>query len=139
MTVFVDTSAFYALIDADDRDHPAARQVWVTLLNESANLICSSYVILETISLLQNRIGLAAVQTFQQDILPVLNVEWVSQEAHRNGISALLAVARKSLSLVDCVSFNLMRRSAIRHAFAIDEHFLEQGFQVMPEKSGQER
>lgn len=49
------------------------------------------------------------------------------------------AVARKSLRLVDCVSFNLMRRSGIRQAFAIDEHFLEQGFQVLPERSGQER
>jgi predicted nucleic acid-binding protein len=33
---------------------------------------------------------------------------------------------------VDCVSFEVMRRLGIRRAFTLDEHFREQGFEVVP-------
>jgi predicted nucleic acid-binding protein len=132
MTVFIDTSAFYALLDADDRHHQAAKQAWVMLLNEVADLICNNYVIVETTALVQNRLGMEAVRAFQEDILPVVRVEWVNEPAHQAGITALLTAGRRQLSLVDCVSFDLMRRLGIRRAFAFDEHFAEQGFEIIP-------
>ena len=39
-----------------------------------------------------------------------------------------LASRKRSVSLVDCVSFAFMRRHAIKTAFAFDRHFLNQGF-----------
>jgi predicted nucleic acid-binding protein len=41
------------------------------------------------------------------------------------------AANRRSLSLVDCVSFVVMRQLAIRDAFAFDRHFEEQGFTLV--------
>jgi predicted nucleic acid-binding protein len=38
MTVFVDTSAFYATLDADDQQHDLAKQIWVALVNEATDL-----------------------------------------------------------------------------------------------------
>ena len=132
MTVFVDTSAFYALLDAGDRHHQAAKQAWVALVREAANLASSNYVIVETTALLQNRLGMEAVRAFQEDILPVVRVEWVDDLTHRTGVTALLTAGRRQLSLVDCVSFDLMRRLGIQRALAFDEHFGEQGFEVIP-------
>jgi predicted nucleic acid-binding protein len=132
MTIFVDTSAFYALLDAGDRHHQAAKQVWVTSVREAADLVCSNYVIVETTALLQNRLGMEAVRAFQEDILPVVRVEWVDDSTHRTGVTALLTAGRRQLSLVDCISFDLMRRLGIHHALAFDEHFAEQGFEVIP-------
>jgi predicted nucleic acid-binding protein len=43
---------------------------------------------------------------------------------------SLLAAGRKKLSLVDCVSFGIMREAGIRKAFAFDRHFTEQGFET---------
>jgi predicted nucleic acid-binding protein len=43
-----------------------------------------------------------------------------------------LTSARRRLSLVDCTSFEVMRRLGITSAFAIDRHFVEQGFEVLP-------
>lgn len=130
--VFVDTSAFLAVLDADDRHHNRARAVWSNLLTQDAQLLCTNYVLIETFALLQHRLGMAAVRAFQEDVLPVVEIEWVSEETHHAGISALLTAGRKKLSLVDCVSFETMRRKGIKTAFAFDQHFVEQGFEVVP-------
>ena len=127
MSVFVDTSAFFAVLDADDENHDAAKQVWEDLLAQEAVLICSNYVLVETLALVQRRLGIPAVRVFQEDIVPVLNVEWVDETIHQVGIASVLAAARKELSLVDCVSFEIMRRLGIKVAFVFDHHFEEQG------------
>ena len=132
MTVFIDTSAFYALLDADDRYHERARQAWVASVSEPIDLVCSNYIIVETTALVQHRLGIKAVRTFQEDVLPVVRIEWVDEPAHQAGVTALLTAGQRYLSLVDCVSFELMRRLGIRQAFAFDEHFSKQGFKLVP-------
>lgn len=132
MRVFVDTSAFYALLDRDDANHRRAKAAWVNLLGSEQPLASSNYVLVETLALIQNRLGLAAVRGFQEDIAPLLDIEFVSPETHRSGIAALLAASRRSLSLVDCVSFEVMRTLGIKTVFSFDNHFNEQGFVVLP-------
>ena len=46
-----------------------------------------------------------SVRVFQEDVLPLINIEWIDKAVHEAGISALLTASRKKLSLVDCVSF----------------------------------
>ena len=132
MSVFVDTSAFFAVLDADDENHDAAKQMWEDLLKQEVVLICSNYVIVETLALVQRRLGIPAVRAFQEDVMPVLNVEWVDERLHQAGIASVLAAARRRLSLVDCVSFEIMRRLGIKTAFVFDPHFEEQGFECLP-------
>ena len=132
MSVFVDTSTFFAILDADDENHDVARQMWGDLLTQEAVLICSNYVLVETLALVQRRLGIPAVRVFQEDIMPVLNVEWVDESLHQVGIASVLAAARRRLSLVDCVSFEIMRRLGIKTAFVFDHHFEEQGFECLP-------
>lgn len=40
----------------------------------------------------------------------------------------MFAAARREVSLVDWLSFEVMRDRRIRHAFTFDNHFVEQGF-----------
>lgn len=40
-----------------------------------------------------------------------------------------LTVGRRALSLADCVSFEVMRRTGLRSAFAFDPHFREFGYE----------
>ena len=132
MKIFIDTSAFYALLDRDDDNHEAAKNAWAKILTAENTLVTSNYVLVETFALMQNRLGVAAVRAFQGDLLPILNVEFVNLETHRSGTSALLAASKRSLSLVDCISFELMRTLGIKSAFAFDAHFKEAGFQAIP-------
>lgn len=128
MTLFVDTSAFFAVLDADDRNHKRAIHIWQKVLTTGTSLICTNYVLVETLALLQNRLGLPAVRSFQNDVVPVLRVEWVTEEVHSAAISALLVANRRALSLVDCVSFETMNRLGLKQVFAFDPDFTQQGF-----------
>ena len=131
MTVFVDTSALLAVLDADDRFHPRARQTWTDLLKRAEDLYCTSYVLVECFALVQSRLGVQAVRALVDDVLPVLRVHWVSPEEHEAGVSALLTAGRRGLSLVDCVSFGSMHRNAVQGVFGFDEDFTEQGFRLL--------
>lgn len=128
MSVFIDTSALLAILDADDEHHKKAKDIWTRLISEEETIICSNYVLVETFALVQNRLGLKAIRTLQEDILPMITVEWVDETIHQAGVAGVLTAMRKKLSLVDCISFDIMRKFGIKKVFAYDPHFKEQGF-----------
>jgi uncharacterized protein len=132
MKVFIDTSAFFALLDGDDLNHNRARKSWIELLDSNSLLATSNYVIVETVALLQNRLGISAVRGFQEDLIPMLLIEWVDADIHNAAVSALLTALKRKLSLVDCSSFEITRRMNIKSVFAFDPHFKEQGFDCLP-------
>jgi uncharacterized protein len=132
MRIFIDTSAFFALLDHDDTQHTVAKRVWEELLQGDRTLLTSNYVLVECFALMQNRLGLGAVRDFQESIMPLIQIEYVDLDMHRAGVSALLAASRRNLSLVDCVSFEVMRTLGIKAGFTFDPHFREQGFSINP-------
>jgi predicted nucleic acid-binding protein len=75
---------------------------------------------------------MAAVKVFQEDIVPVLRIEWIDKTVHHAAMGIMLAALRKKLSLVDCVSFEIMRLLEVTTAFTLDRHFKEQGFICLP-------
>ena len=132
MTVFVDTSALYALLDRADANHKRAVAAWAGLLDGNERFLTSNYVLVESFALTQSRLGMDAVRLLQEDILPVMSIHFVDREIHRSSVSAVLSAGRRDLSLVDCVSFEIMRTLGIKTAFSFDPHFKEQGFTVIP-------
>jgi predicted nucleic acid-binding protein len=132
MAVFVDTSALYALMDADDDFNRVAGAQWASLLNGGETLVSTNYVLVETLALVQRRLGMAAAARLQMDIVPVLDIHWVDESTHRSAIGALLIAGQRGLSLVDCVSFEIMRGRGIDRAFAFDADFASAGFNLLP-------
>lgn len=131
MNVFVDTSALFALIDGDDVNHAISHKTWGRLLADESSLVTTNYVLLEVYALLQRRIGMDAIRDLNHDFAPALEVLWVSAETHRFALAAVLAANRRDLSVVDCVSFQIMRDNGVRAAFCFDTHFSEQGFEIL--------
>lgn len=128
--VFVDTSGLYALMDRADEYHSEACLIWKRVVADDY-LVTNNYVLLESTALVQRRLGVAALRSLVQDFLPLIDVEWVAEGQHQAALEALLAAGRKKLSLVDCVSFQTMRASGVRRVFGFDEHFKEQGFEIL--------
>ena len=131
MSVYIDTSAFLAVFNADDRFHVRARSRWQQLVESGSPLLCNNYVLVETVAVLQNRLGVEAELAFQNNVWPILEILWVDEDLHQRAISALLAAGQRRLSLVDCTSFESMRQFGLRQAFAFDAHFAEQGFELL--------
>ncbi len=132
MTLFIDTSAFYALLDADDAKHEQAAKAWSKWLREGEDFATSNYVMVEIWSLLQSRLGIDAVRVFQQDLLPVVHIEWLDRAMHEVAARVVVASERQAVSLVDRTSFEVMRERGIESAFTFDRHFRDEGFTVAP-------
>jgi predicted nucleic acid-binding protein len=128
VSVFVDTSAILAVLDGSDDRHEAAKRAWIRLLEDERPLVCHNYILAETAAVLARRVGMDAVRIFEHDVAPVLRVAWITREIHGAAVGAHLASGRRDLSLVDCASFEVMRRAGLREAFAFDPHFKEFGF-----------
>lgn len=128
MSVFVDTSALLALLNADDAGHSAALPAWRAGVMAGEAFVTTNYVVVETSTVTQRRLGFEAVHALIDHVLPVVDVVWVTEADHDAGLAALVAAGRRRLSLVDCVSFVVMRRLGVRDYLAVDPHFDEQGF-----------
>jgi predicted nucleic acid-binding protein len=129
--IFADTSALYALLDRNDSNHHAAALLWERILSHDPELITTNYILVETIALVQNRLGIAAVNDLQEAITPLLRIEWVDRELHQIGVFTVVTTNRRPVSLVDCVSFAVCRQLGVDYVFAFDPHFWEQGFQPL--------
>lgn len=102
-----------------------------TLEGSATPLLTHSYALCETTALAQRRIGLRAVTQLHEEVLPLLEVEWVDGDLHAAAWAALRAARRRRVSLVDHVSFELMRRRRIDTAFAFDDDFRREGFALL--------
>jgi predicted nucleic acid-binding protein len=122
---FVDTSAFYALIDNDDRNHEECVALFADLGRSRARLLTSNHVLFETYSLMLNRLGRHMAARWLRALR--LQVERATREDERQAVRIVLRYRDKDFSLVDASSFALMERLGIRQAVAFDPHFRQYG------------
>jgi predicted nucleic acid-binding protein len=130
--IFVDTSAFLAIVQVDDINHLLAKQQWINLLGENKTLYTNNYVVVESIAITQRRSGLNVVQKLQNHILGLIIIDWVNEEHHSRALDTFFEANRRKLSLIDCSAFETMHRLGIETAFTFDHHFREEGFKVIP-------
>ena len=120
--VLVDTSAFFAALNADDPQHGDALARFHLAETESWALLTHSYVVQETWALVQSRLGWDALDQWDRILLPRCDVVWVDEGLHALGAARCRQARECRLSLTDCVSLELMHRENIREAFAYDGH-----------------
>jgi predicted nucleic acid-binding protein len=128
MTVFVDTSAFLAFLNQADRYHDQAVNQWRMLLESNEPLVSNNYVLVETIALVQHRLGLDAVHGLYDSLIPLIAIQWVDEVIHGQAMAALMAANRRQLSLVDCSAMVTMRALGINQILTFDPHFADYGF-----------
>ena len=127
--IFLDTSAIYAWADTADRHHDAAVRRLTAILQRGEELLTHNYVLVESTALLQARLGPAAAIKLATDSAAFV-IEWVDDDLHASGIRELERSKKRHLSLVDHVSFLVMRRRRVAVAFAFDPDFTAAGFQL---------
>jgi predicted nucleic acid-binding protein len=133
VSVFLDTSALYALMLRTEDGHEAVVESFRELAGSGRRFVTSNYVLAETTALLQHRIGLDAVRDLGSRVLPLVELRWITPVLHRRALDRLLQADRRHLSLVDCSSFVVMDAEGIRDVLALDEDFGREGYRTFPE------
>jgi len=130
MRLFADTAGLFALVVKNDYMHIRAKLNFAYFAQQRAQLVTSSFVLVETTALLQRRVGLAAVHDFQSKIIPLLEIIWVNGDWYTRAIQRLFALNKRNISLVDCLSFEIMESEELTTVFSFDKHFAENGFVI---------
>lgn len=129
MTAFVDTSFYIARVMPHDQWHAKALRA----VRPGISFFTSSFVINETVSLLQARGFFSAAVTFLREARLSEGVTIVYPDAALQS-EAWDLFARwgpAGANAIDCVSFAVMRKLSIRKAFTFDAHFRTAGFEIL--------
>ncbi len=125
--IFLDISAIYALADKADPNHITAYKKFDLASKSGEIFLLHNYILVESAALLQARLGLQSALLFLEDA-EAFELEWVDLELHQEAVKELEKIGKRGISLVDCMSFIVMRRRDVKKAFAFDPDFEDQGF-----------
>lgn len=128
--IFVDTSALFAAADRDDHHHEEAASAIRNAIRGGEDLVTHSFVVVETVALLHRRLGHDVARRFLKD-LDTFRVVWVDEPLYREAVKRYAKSGRAGPSLVDCVSFAVLRRGKFHSVLAFDRHFEEEGLEVI--------
>ncbi|NMX21646.1 hypothetical protein C5S30_04270 [ANME-1 cluster archaeon GoMg4] len=129
--IFIDTGAFLALEDESDQYHEVALQFREQVLRKKRyEMITTSYILDETLTLIRFRISINASVDFSKEIRKskVVKIVHVSREMEGKARDIFERYDDKDFSFTDCVSFVLMWEMGIEEAFAFDQHFNQMGY-----------
>jgi predicted nucleic acid-binding protein len=128
--VFVDSAAWIALLHSGDGLHPRAVEVYRRLIAGGRTPLTASLVLVEVASAFaaraHRRLALELADRYRETRIGEL--VWVDEDLYRRGRHLYRERSDKDWSLVDCVSFLVMRERGIAEAFTSDHHFEQAGF-----------
>ena len=129
--LFVDTGAWYALVDRNDPDHKEAGDF---LRRNNIPLLTTNFVFDETITLIRNRLGWDVARAFGQKLKDsnFVTLAAIKDTDEERAWEIFLKYKDKDFSYTDCTSFAFMERSKVDAAFSFDSHFKAMRFHVLP-------
>jgi predicted nucleic acid-binding protein len=120
VSLFVDTSAWYAAADRSDRSHERAK----TVLSVGEPLVTTDHVLVETWILLRHRLGRVAAEKFWEGLRAgVASIEPIRTADLEVAWGIGEAFSDQDFSIVDRTSFAVMQRLGIRRAATFDDDF----------------
>lgn len=125
--IFVDTGAWYALVDRKDPYHTRAKAFFD---NNAIPFITTNFVFDEAVTLIMNRLGWSVAAAFGEGLKKssFATIAVVTDGDEEKAWEIFLKYKDAGFSYTDCTSFAVMRRLKIDTAFAFDEHFKILGF-----------
>jgi predicted nucleic acid-binding protein len=135
--MFVDTSAWDAIVDGGDTHHAMAL-LFKDEIAGQYRLVVTNYILDELYTLLLMNLGYQRTMDFKRglDVLVqegILEVVWVSKDIATEAWAVFEQFnVDKQWSFTDCVSYVVMKQREITEAFTFDHHFAQMGFVCLP-------
>jgi predicted nucleic acid-binding protein len=133
--VFADTSYYVALLSSRDAWHGRAVDLAYSLLGR---IFTTEYVLVETASMLCQGVDRDAYVELVRDLEsdPSVKIIPASGRLFRAGFEMFAARPDKEWSLVDCISFVVMKQGRLEEALTTDRHFVQAGFRALLREEG---
>lgn len=128
--IFVDTGVWFAAYVVEDVGFPTASAL---ISQPSDRLVTTDDVIDELLTLLVAREHKDIAHAIGRQLLAeqLCEIVWVDRADARAAWEVFETHVDKRWSFTDCESYAVMKRLAIKAAFAIDKHFSQFGFAVV--------
>jgi predicted nucleic acid-binding protein len=130
----VGTGALLALASSRDQYHARAVRTAERFRERGGRWVGSLFVIAELHGHLLKRLGPAPARRVVDAVLgdPIFDWRDAGAELVREATARWIdRFADQAFSMTDAVTFELMRRERINHAFAYDRHFTVAGYQLL--------
>jgi len=120
VSLFVDTSIWFAAVDSSDKDNARAKAI----LASGESLVTTDHILVETWTLLHHRLQPDAAERFWEGLRSgIAVVEPVGLADLEVAWQIGLSWRDQDFSIVDRTSFAVMRRLGIERAASLDDHF----------------
>lgn len=130
--IFVDTSAWYALVDKKDPEHSKAK---IFFKENKIPLLTTNFVFDEIVTLIRFRLGLNCAKDFglklkNSSFVNIITIEGIDED---NAWKIFTKYQDKTFSYTDCTSFAILVRLSIKNVFCFDKHFNQyDSFNILP-------
>jgi predicted nucleic acid-binding protein len=128
--IFADTSYFVAFSGPNDHFHARAVELSANLI---AGIVTSEYILVETGGLLLRPEDRPAFVNLVRDLEsdPSVMIVPASKRLFHAGFDLFVRRPDKNWSMVDCISFEIMKQRRLKDALTTDQHFVQAGFRAL--------
>ena len=131
--LFIDTSAFFAIINARDLNHDIALKFFKNDIN-NFKVFSSDFVISETLTLIRRKMGSLIAFSWGEKIIQsnFIKILYSGENIFLDSWQTFIKYEDQDFSFIDCTSFLHMKENKIRCCFCFDTHFSIYGYDSLP-------
>lgn len=129
--VFLDTVGVIALLDEADQWHAAAQGAYDAIRQGRFATVTTSYVLLECGNAASRRPYRQNIAEMEERFREKGRLVFPTESDWALAWRAYEQAPAGGPSIVDCVSFEVMRRLGLRQVFTNDRHFADAGFETL--------
>ncbi len=130
--IFIDSSAFLAVLSAEDANHNLAVQTYERLVDREQELWMTSFVLVRIGSLIHERVGIKGLHTFNDSMNGIIHVFWIDGTIYQDALGLVLSpTSVAKFGLDESLTLAAAKRLQT-HVFTFNSCFSELGIPVLP-------
>jgi predicted nucleic acid-binding protein len=129
--ILLDTVGLLALVNRNDQWHAAAQAAYASHQLSQSDFIATSYITAEACSAASRTPLRARVASIVREMSDDNRLIYPTKDEYLSALDEYEQSQPYGASLVDCISFQVMRRLGLTDVFSNDQHFATAGFTLL--------